>query len=454
MLLALGIAAVTLIVVATVLVPLMKGARAAPERAAFDRAVYRDQLAEVERDRARGLIDADQAATARLEIERRLLAADKPSEVAAPRRAGSPVLAIALALALPAAAAAIYLALGSPGMQDQPYGARGPERALTAAEGRHGDIAGAVAKLEQELAAHPDDAEKWLLLARSAATLGQWQKSANAYQKALVLTKSRPDVASAYGEMLVFAAEGIVTPRAQEAFTAALARDPKDVAARFYLPLADAQAGNAQAAIDGWQRLAVDVTDPELRERLRQRIADAASSAGIAAPALAGPAGPSAEDRARAEKMTPEERQQMIRGMVDGLAAKLKADPEDFDGWMKLARAYGVLGERDKAADAYEQAARLKPGDPRIPLAEAEVLIVDHSPQVTLPARAVALWRRVDALDPQEPAALWYLGLAAAQQHQLTEARGYWERLLPLLPADSDQHKMVAAAIATLQGNQ
>ena len=454
MLLALAIAAVTLVVVATVVLPLMKGARAAPGRASFDRAVYRDQLKELERDRARGLIDADQTAAARLEIERRLLAADARPEVATARRSGSPALAIALALLLPAAATGIYLALGAPGAPDEPYAGRGPERALAAAEGRHGDIAGALAALEKDLAAHPDDAEKWLLLARSAATLGQWQKSATAYQKALVLTKSRPDVASAYGEMLVFAAEGIVTPRAQEAFTAALARNPKDTAARYYLALAEAQAGNAQAAIDGWQKLAAEVADPELRDRLRARIADAASSAGMAAPALAAPAGPSAEDRARAEKMTPAERQDMIRGMVDGLAAKLRSDPEDFEGWMKLARAYGVLDEHDKAADAYEQAARLKPEDPRIPLAEAEALIVDHAPQVPLPERAVALWRRVDMLDPQQPAALWYLGLAAAQQRRLAEASGYWQRLLPLLPADSDQHKMVAAAIAALKDKQ
>ena len=454
MLLALAIAAVTLVVVATVVLPLMKGARAAPGRASFDRAVYRDQLKELERDRARGLIDADQTAAARLEIERRLLAADARPEVATARRSGSPALAIALALLLPAAAMGIYLALGAPGAPDEPYAGRGPERALAAAEGRHGDIAGALAALEKDLAANPDDAEKWLLLARSAATLGQWQKSATAYQKALVLTKSRPDVASAYGEMLVFAAEGIVTPRAQEAFTAALARNPKDMAARYYLALAEAQAGNAQAAIDGWQKLAAEVADPELRDRLRARIADAASSAGMAAPALAAPAGPSAEDRARAEKMTPAERQDMIRGMVDGLAAKLRSDPEDFEGWMKLARAYGVLDEHDKAADAYEQAARLKPEDPRIPLAEAEALIVDHAPQVPLPERAVALWRRVDMLDPQQPAALWYLGLAAAQQRRLAEASGYWQRLLPLLPADSDQHKMVAAAIAALKDKQ
>jgi cytochrome c-type biogenesis protein CcmH len=456
MLLALAIAAVTLVVVATVVLPLMKGARAAPERAAFDRAVYRDQLKELERDRARGLIDGDEAAAARLEIERRLLAADAPA-AAAVRSAGSPVLAVALALLLPATAAGIYLALGAPAVPDEPYAVRGPERALAAAQGQHRDVAGAIAALEQELNAHPDDAEKWLLLARTPATLGQGQKSASAYQKALALTKNRPDIASAYGEMLVFAADGIVTPRAQEAFTAALARAPKDMAARYYLALAAAQAGNAQAAIDAWQKLAADIADPELRDRLRARITETADGAGITPPKLAAaatPAGPSAEDEARAAQMTPEQRQQMIRGMVDGLAAKLKANPEDLDGWMRLARAYTVLGERGKAADAYEQAARLKPEDMGIPLAEADTLITDHSPQVPLPERAVALWQRVDAQDPKQPQALWYLGLAAAQQRRLAAASGYWERLLPLLPEGSDQHKMVAAAIAALQGKQ
>jgi cytochrome c-type biogenesis protein CcmH len=144
----------------------------------------------------------------------------------------------------------------------------------------------------------------------------------------------------------------------------------------------------------------------------------------------------------------------MIRGMVEGLAAKLKADPNDFDGWLRLARAYAVLQERDKAADAYEQAARLKPDDLSIPLAEAEALIVDHAPQVPLPERAVALWRKVDAADPKQPQALWYLGLAAAQQRRLGEASAYWQRLLPLLPEGSDQHKMVAAALDALQGKQ
>ena len=453
MLLALALAVMTVVVVATVLAPLVKGAREAPSRAQFDRAVYRDQLKELGRDVARGLIDADQAATARLEIERRLLAADAQPEAAPARSAGSPLLALSLSLALSTAAALIYLALGSPGVPDQPYAARGPERARFAATGQHEDLDKAAAALEEKLKANPESDADWLLLARTQAALGHWQRSAEAYREAMRLTKGRPDVASAYGEMLVFAADGIVTPRAREAFSAALARDPADTASRYYLALADAQEGKAQAAIDAWQKLAADQgADSKLRAELETRIADTAKAAGLPVPALAAPAGgPGTNDMAKAAQMTPEQRQQMIRGMVEGLAAKLQANPDDLAGWMRLARAYTVLNERDKAAEAYERAAKLKPGDPEILLAEADALIIDRSPQTPLPARAVALLQRVDALDPRQPAALWYLGLAAAQQRRFAEASNYWQRLLPLLPADGDQHKGVAAAIEALK---
>ncbi len=453
MLLALALALMAVIVVVAVIAPLMKGAREAPARAQFDRAVYRDQIKELERDVARGLIDADQAATARLEIERRLLAADARPEAAPVRSAGSPRLAIALALGLPAVAALIYLALGSPGVPDQPDAARGPERARAVATGQHEDLDKAAAALEAKLKANPENDADWLLLARTQAALGHWQRSAEAYREAMRLTKGRPDVASAYGEMLVFAADGIVTPRAREAFTAALARDPADIASRYYLALADAQEGKAQAAIDAWQKLAGDQgDDPRLRAELETRIADTAKAAGLPVPKLAAPAaGPGIDDMAKAAQMSPEQREQMIRGMVAGLAAKLEANPNDLAGWMKLARAYAVLNERDKAADAYERAAKLKPEDPQIPLAEADALITDHSPQTPLPERAVAALQRVAALDPQQPTALWYLGLAAAQQRRFAEASGYWQRLLPLLPEDSEQHKAVTAAIEALK---
>jgi cytochrome c-type biogenesis protein CcmH len=448
------IAILTVAVAAAVVMPLMRRPAETAERAAFDRAVYRDQLKELDRDIARGLIPSEEAAAARLEIERRLLAADARVDVAPPRDEGmSPRLALAVALLLPMTAVVLYLALGAPGVPDQPYAARGPERVLAAANGPV-ELDKTVAALTEKLKANPDNEADWLLLARSEAALGHWQKSSEAYRQALRITKGRPDVASAYGEMLVMAADGIVTPGARDAFTAALGRDPKNMAARYYLGLAEAQQGNTQAAVDAWQRLAADLpATSELRGELKARIAEAARAGGLPAPPLADPApGPTASDMAQAGKMTPEDRQKMITGMVEGLAAKLKDKPDDIEGWLRLGRAYVVLGQQDKAADAYDHAAALKPEDASILIAEGEALLPDHRPQTPVPERVVTLMKRAESIDPKQPAALWYLGLSAAQQRRFDEATGYWQRLSDQLPADSDQHKAVMAALEAIKG--
>jgi cytochrome c-type biogenesis protein CcmH len=444
--------AVALAVLATVVLPLLRGARPAPERGQFDRAVYRDQLQELERDVARGLIAAGEAAAARLEIEHRLLATEAPAATAPTRGAGSPALAIALTLVVPAAACLLYLALGAPGVPDQPYAQRAAERSRAAANGPDA-VAKTIVTLKQRLNANPDSAADRLLLARSEAALAHWPESTQAFQQAMRLTKDRPDVAADYGETLVMAAQGIVTPQARELLGKALAGDPANKAARYYLALAEAQAGNAAAAIVGWQALAAaEPAGSELRAELEQRIGDAARTAGMPVPALAPPAaGPSQAQVADATTMTPADREKMIRDMVDGLAAKLAADPGDVEGWVKLGRAYGVLGERDEAVDAYEHADRLQPDDTRILLAEAELLVPRGLPQTPLPERLVALLRRVDALAARQPAALWYLGLAAVQQRDFATARGYWQRLLEVLPPDADQHQAVAAALDALR---
>jgi cytochrome c-type biogenesis protein CcmH len=450
------LAILTVAVAAAVVMPLMRRAPEAAERGAFDRAVYRDQLKELERDVERGIIEPQDAVSARLEIERRLLSADAPVDSAAPRDEGiSPRLALAIALLLPMTALVLYLWIGAPGLPDQPYAARGPERALASANGPAA-LDNEVGALTDKLKANPENDADWVRLAQVQAALGHWQKSAEAYREALRITKGRPDVTAAYGEMLVMAADGIVTPGARDAFTAALGRDPKNVAARYYLGLAEAQQGNTQAAVDAWQRLAADLpATSELRGELQARIAEAARAGGLSAPPVAESApspGPTAAEMAQAGKMTPEERQKMIAGMVERLAAKLQEKPDDLDGWLRLGRAYQVMGEREKAADAYDHAAALKPGDTSILLSEAEALMPDHQPNAPIPDRAVTLLKRAESLDPKQPGTLWYLGLAAAQQRHLDEARGYWERLSAVLPADSDQHKAVMAALEAIKG--
>ncbi len=453
MLLALALTLLTALVVGTIIVPVMRGTRSAPERAAFDRAVYRDQLKELEREAARGLISQDQAATARLEIERRLLALGTAPSAAPQGSAGNPRLAILLALILPGAALGIYLALGSPGLPDQPFAARQAERSVTAADGQL-DLDKTVAALQEKLRANPESAEGWLLLARTQAARHRWQESADAYRRAMELAKGRPDIAASYGEMLVMAADGIVTPAAHEAFSAVATQDPGNAAARFYLALAAAQAGDAQTAIAGWQSLAAETpADSPLRSELQRRIGDAATRAGLAVPELAAPApGPTERDVAAAGDKTPAQRQEMIRGMVEGLAAKLAAHPEDVAGWQRLGRAYSVLGEREKAADAYEHAAQLKPEDISMLLAEAEALLGGLKPEDPFPERALTVLKRIEARMPGQPAVLWYLGLAAAKARDFKGAEGYWQRFLAVTPPDSEEYKAVSAALATVQG--
>lgn len=273
MIFALVLLFVTLAVLGTVLSPLWQQGGRAMTRGRYDRAVYRDQLNEIERDLARGMVRPEDAAAARREIERRILAAaDEPDAPAA----GAPRRSLAAILAACACAVALvaYMALGSPGLPDLPFANR-------------------------------------------------------------------------------------VSPAAQAA---------------------------------------------------------------------------------------------MIQNMVSGLAAKLKDNPQDAQGWAMLGRSYAVLGETGKAVDAYEHARQLKPDDPTIALAEAAAMLADRKVEDPVPARAVALLKTVTARQPDQPMALWFLGLAAAQQRDFTQARDDWTHLLRVMPADAPERDTVNAALDAIKG--
>jgi cytochrome c-type biogenesis protein CcmH len=289
----LGLLLFTIAAITAIVVPLLRSRQAPmPPRAAFDRAIYRDQLDEIARDLARGTLDADQANAARLEIERRLLATDAPDEVAVTRAPVRSVTAIALAAVVAAGSVALYLALGSPRLEDEPLVAR---RDAGAPPHAPGDLAASVDALAARLKEAPSDANGWLLLARSQATLQRWQDSAASYQHAMALTDT-PEASAGFGEMLVMAAEGMVTPAARSAFATTLAHDPGNAAARFYLALGDAQDGKPSEAIAAWAKL-VEQAPPDAPwlPLVRQRMAETANAAGITPPPEATPpAGPAA----------------------------------------------------------------------------------------------------------------------------------------------------------------
>lgn len=436
----LGGAALTVLVLAAVLYPLLRGMPAAPSRAEFDGAVYRDQLRELERDVARGMIGPAEAAAARLEIQRRLLGRDDTKPPASGPPASSPTgrslgLALMLGVLVASGAGGFYLLTGAPGLPGEPIASRAADPADLAMQR-------AIAELEARLEISPGDGDGWLLLAQASATQRQWPRSVAAYRRALALLPATPDLLASQAEAITLAASGTVTPAAQEGFAKVVAQDPEHRVARFYLATADAQAGRATAAIAAWQQLAAELpADSPIRGEIARRIADAARAAGIATPALAA----AAEDAA-----TPQARDAMIRDMVERLAARLAAAPDDVEGWLRLGRAYSVLGEADKSASAYATAARLRPDDLAIPLAEAQALLDGLAPAAAFPPRALELLRRVAASDPNQPTALWHLGVEAAKRGAASEAAGYWQRLLAVLPEAGEDATLVRAALAAL----
>ncbi len=421
------------LVLLAVMVPLLRGGVAGPEREAFGRAVYRDQMRELERDAARGMIGPAEAAAARLEIQRRLLGTGGAGAVAKAGR--SPALAVVLVLLAASGAGGVYLAKGMPGVPGMPLASRpvDPQEAAL----RRGAV-----ELEQRVAALPGDGEAWLLLARTRAALGQWRASNEAYRRALVLVADSPDLRAAALEASVLAAEGVVGEVAASGFARVLDGDPENPVARFYLALADAQAGRHAAAIAAWLALAEDLPEGvAIRAEVARRVAASAQAAGVVVPALPSPAQPP-DAAAQAA---------MIRGMVERLAERLEGAPDDVEGWQRLGRAYSVLGERERSVAAYARAGALQPDDMAIALAEAQAWLEGLAPGAPFPPRALELLKRVHAADPRHPAALWHLGVEAAKRGAMDEAVGLWERLVGVLPADAEDAKMVRAAIAAVR---
>jgi cytochrome c-type biogenesis protein CcmH len=453
MLLPLLLAAAALVTLGLICLPLLRGTKAVADRGQFDRAVYRDQLQEVERDVTRGVLSPAEANSARLEIQRRLLGVteDTPGRTARARR--DPKLAIGIGVLLVCGAAGLYIQLGSPSLPDVPFASRSNNAGLPDA-GRV-DIRTAAARLAEQLKTDPNNAQGWLLYARAESLLSDWQKAGDAYRRAIDLGATAPDVLASYGETLVLATGGIVPPAARDVFSKALAADPKNDVARYYVALADSQAGNFRRAIDSWLALAADIPEEApMRQAIARQVADAARAVGITVPPLpkgAPPAsGPTEEQMAAAAKLPQAQRNEMIRGMVAQLAARLQSQPGDVEGWLQLGRSYSVLRETDRAVDAYEHAVRLRPDDVGIKLLTFDAMVGGLQPSDPLPPEALALLRQVEAMRPDLPQVLWYLGLEAVRTGHPDDAKRNWTKLLGELPAGGAEAGLVRKALNAL----
>jgi cytochrome c-type biogenesis protein CcmH len=441
--------AMTALAAALVAWPLLRPPRQQAGRRDYELRVYRAQLEEVARERERGLLGEREAAAAKLEVERRMLAADAAAHRGHDRGPTSGARwALALLIALPLLAGGLYWQLGRPDLPSVPFAGRAEERRLAEGEAGQGQLPSVetlIAQLEQRVAQSPNDLEARQRLGQAYALAGRHEDSVRAYRQALALDEGSARLHAALGEALVMANGGMVTPAAEQSFERALALDAADPRARFYRGLALLQAGDRRAAYDAWVALIESSPgDAPWLPELHRRVAALAGDLGLDPADV--PAPPTARaDTApmeAAENMAPEERAAMIRDMVASLAARLEEQPGDLEGWRRLGRSYQVLGEPQKAADAYRRVAEALPDDLAAQQDYADALLAAAPDDQLVPA-AEQQMRRVLALDPQNPLALFYLGQVAAAAGDAATARTHWQRLLAQVPASAPERAQI-----------
>ncbi|MBR1274714.1 c-type cytochrome biogenesis protein CcmI [Bradyrhizobium sp. AUGA SZCCT0283] len=335
-------ALMTVAAIFAVLWPLSRGSSALA--GGSEAAVYKDQLAEIERDVAAGLIGVSEAEAARVEIGRRLLAAadgqrDLPARSNLGLRRASAIVALA---GLPIAAMTLYLALGSPWLGDFPLASR------TRAADANQPLDNMVAQVEAHLEKNPTDGRGWTVLAPVLARLGRYDDAVRAYRNVINYAGDSAERRSDLGEALAIVAGGVVTAEAKAEFERAVAQNADEPRANYFLGLAAEQDGRQADAAAIWRAmLAKAPADAPWRPLVQAALTRVG---GPAAPALSNDAMAAAKD------LNEDDRGAMIRGMVDRLATRLKQNGDDVEGWLRLMRAYMVMGERDKAASALVEA--------------------------------------------------------------------------------------------------
>ena len=369
-------AALTAGVAVIMLQGLRRGDAAANNSAALK--VYRDQLAEVDRDLGRAVIAPAEAERLKTEISRRLLEADRSLQNAPkPGGKGSMIPAALLIAAASAAALYGYLRLGAPGYGDLPLHTRlamaeqlyanrpSQTEAEAAAPAPANDpqtdpaFLDLIAKLRAAVAQNPDDQQGLTLLARNEAQLGNFIASRKAYEHLLDLkgdTASASDHA-ATAQSMIFAAGGKVTAEAEKHLIRALELEPTHPLARYFVGLMFAEVDRPDRAFALWEPLLREgPADAPWMAPLTEMLPGIAENAGIKFQMPGAGKGPTAMDMAAAGDMTPEERQEMIKGMVGQLEERLGSEGGPVEEWAKLINSLAVLGDTDRAKSALAKA--------------------------------------------------------------------------------------------------
>ena len=469
-------AIITLGVVAILIVPLLGRARAdAPPRVDYDIVVYRDQLAEIDQEVERGLLTESEAEAARAEIHRRMLAAEdaelkKPFKLLpSDGRYGRLGAIAAIALLVPLGVVVMYSALGQPQLPGKPYAWRlknDPDFV----------VAATAEKLAALLQASPS-AAGYQRLGQMYFDARNYDQAAVADRRAIELGANDAITWSELGEAVVMVSGGAVVPEAMTAFTKALGIEPRSERSRFYIGLAEAQIGNLKQAVAIWRDLEKDSPpDAPWLTMLRDHIAAFAKQGGFD-PASVPPSPPSAATlnvantamsnalhlatpktapadlpANAAPPVTADPRDTMIQAMVQRLADKMAKNPTDAEGWKRLAHAYNVLGQNDKARAAIDHAVRLKPGDVDIQLILAETQKA-AAPGDDAPADYIATMRTVLKLNPANPQALYAVGVAEQKSGHPDRAREMWNKALSATSPDDPLAATIRNRLSGGSGN-
>ncbi|MBW4985245.1 c-type cytochrome biogenesis protein CcmI [Mameliella sp. CS4] len=351
----------TLVAIGIVLYPLLWSRSNTHSRGDAVPAILADQMQEIERDMDRSLISEQEAQAARHEIKKRILATTRNSEEkAGSSRSGGRVTLVATAVLAPVIAAGYYLTMGSPEVPSMAFAARAEERAQTV------EVTALAIQLRERLVSDPTGgpSEGWMLLGQTYQRMGRASDAVEAFE----VVAERKDATSATFSMLaeavVVANDGVVIPKAKSAIDRALELDRSNPAATYFKSLYHLQREEARKAYD----LLVSRLDQEeayvpWMETYTLQINRIAAAADLPIADLPrGPAsqlGPNAADVVAASEMSDADRAEFIRSMVSRLAERLEDEPEDLDGWIRLANAYTVLQEQDRAIEAYRKAEAL-----------------------------------------------------------------------------------------------
>lgn len=355
--------------------PILRANTEARESAASDLDVYKDQLKELETDVVRGVLSESEAETSRTEIARRLLAASDAQDEA-PRlapRGLSRLLALVMLAAVGIGSIFTYVAIGSPGTADQPLASRPTEAPRPSQEEVELRVAEAVGdqrpqvpdreaelltQLKRALESRPNELKGHQLLANTLNSLQQFDLAWRAQTDVLRILgdEASSDDYADQAEMMIFAAGGYVSPKADNALARSLQINAGNQRARYYSGISMAQNNKPGIAMRLWTDLLEEgPANAPWKEPVREQIRRLSENTGIPLPQSM-LSGPSREDVEAAEQMTAEDRQDMIRGMVEGLSDRLATEGGDPSEWARLVRALTVLNENDRARAIYEEA--------------------------------------------------------------------------------------------------